>query len=407
MHSIFKNAVKTLCILSLFTIVSCNDDDATPNFDIPATYSFERDGQSTVSFDGQTTRIRMAEELSSGMLNFDLSEATLQEMYINETAGGGDANPFSTTELNESTKSIRSKVAASADFFSANTATAADIKSRFASYITQQVDIVYPARNLQASEGVSGQIADGTSTRYINDFGLEYNQLVSKSLIGALMVDQILNNYLSTAVLDEADNRTKNDAETVEDGKPYTTMEHKWDEAYGYVYGNSQNPAEPNLTIGEDDSFLNKYISRVEDDADFRGIADDIFEAFKTGRAAIVAGDYDERDAQANIIRKKISEVIAIRAVYYLQAGKTGVENGVEPGTIFHDLSEGLGFVYSLQFTRKPNSDEPYFTKTEAEEYFSDIIGDINGLWNVDVQVLEDISEAIAGRFDFTVAEAR
>ena len=134
---------------------------------------------------------------------------------------------------------------------------------------------------------------------------------------------------------------------------------------------------------------------------------DDIFEAFKTGRAAIVAGDYKARDEQANIIKEKISMVIAIRAVYYLQAGKTGVENGAEPGTIFHDLSEGLGFVNSLQFTRKPNSDESYFTKAEVDGYFSDIIGDINGLWNVDVQVLEDISQEIAEQFDFTVEQAR
>ena len=40
-----------------------------------------------------------------------------------------------------------------------------------------------------------------------NAGGLEYNQLVNKGLIGALMVDQMLNNYLSAAVLDEADNR--------------------------------------------------------------------------------------------------------------------------------------------------------------------------------------------------------
>ena len=112
---------------------------ATPDFDVPATYSFTRDNQSTVDFSGQTTRIQMAEELIAGMLNFNLTEATLLEMYANETADGGDANPFSSTALNESTKSIRSKVAVSADYFSANTVASASIKSTLEKWIKTQV----------------------------------------------------------------------------------------------------------------------------------------------------------------------------------------------------------------------------------------------------------------------------
>jgi uncharacterized protein YjaZ len=48
-------------------------------------------------------------------------------------------------------------------------------------------------------------------------------------------------------VLDEADNRTNNDAKVLEEGELYTTMEHKWDEAYGYLYGDPSIPsANPN-----------------------------------------------------------------------------------------------------------------------------------------------------------------
>ena len=140
-------------------------------------------------------------------------------------------------------------------------------------------------------------------------------------------------------------------------------MEHKWDEAYGYVYGASVDPANPNATIGDDDSFLNKYVGRVEDDADFTGIADDIYDAFKLGRAAIVAKNYTVRDEQAAILREKISQVIAIRAVYYLQQGKASLEAGtVDYASAFHDLSEGFGFVYSLQFTRNSDSTAPYLS---------------------------------------------
>ena len=394
----------------LFLLSSCGDDDLSgPVIDLPESYSFSREGQSTVDFSGQTTRILMGEELISAMLDFDNATAeTLLEMYRNETATGGDANPFARADLNAATKSIKSKVAASRDFFFTNTTEASVIKNDFETWINAQVNEVFPARNNLAAEGVAGQLADGTSTRWVNAKGLEYNQAVGKGLIGALMLDQALNNYLGTAVLDEADNRTNNDNEVVADGQVYTTMEHKWDEAFGYVYGTSVDPSNPNATIGEDDSFLNKYVGRVESDADFIGHADDIFQAFKTGRAAIVGKAYDLRDQEAALLRIRLSEVIAIRAVYYLQQGKNGLDQDVPNyGTAFHDLSEGFGFIYSLRFTRRPNSNEPFFTREEVDGFLNDIYGDLpNGFWDVTPATLDAVSDAIVAKFGFTIAQA-
>ncbi|MEL7340807.1 MAG: DUF4856 domain-containing protein, partial [Bacteroidota bacterium] len=342
--------------IALMIVLTACDKTPEITIDNPATYAFTRDGQSTVSFSGQTDRIKMGGELGSAMKDFDNSTAELLlEMYRNETASGEDASPFADASLNSSTKSIKSKVAASRDFFSTNTVDAAAIKADFETWINAQIDEVFPAQNELAAAGVPGQIADGSSTRYINAKGLEYDQAVVKGLIGALMADQMLNNYLGTAVLDEGTNREDNDAGTVAEGKSYTNMEHKWDEAYGYLYGTSADAASPNATIGADDAFLNKYVGRVEGDDDFAGIADEIYQAFKLGRAAIVAGDYETRDEQADIIREKVSEVIAIRAVYYLIQGKNGLEAATPDfGAAFHDLSEGYGFIYSLQFTRIP-----------------------------------------------------
>lgn len=399
-----------LIIISLF-IYACDNDVVDPSAQAPVTYSFERDGQSTVSFSGQTTRINMADELVGSMLDFAATEALLLEMYRNETAGGGDANPFSDPDLNASAKSIRSKTAASRDYFSANATEASEIKNLFEEWIAMQVSEVYSAKDQIAAPGVSGQIADGSSTRYVNAVGLEYNQMVGKSLIGALMLDQALNNYLSVSVLDEGDNVNDNDQGITAEGANYTTMEHKWDEAYGYFYGTSQNSADPNLTIGEDDNFLNKYIGRVENDPDFSGMADEIYNAFKLGRAAIVEGMYSARDDQADIIREKASEIIGIRAVYYLQQGKNSLpaerNNYSAYGPAFHDLSEGYGFIYSLRFTRKPGSEEPYFTKTEVDGFLSDLLNDgPNGLWDVKPSTLDELSTKIAEKFSFTVEEA-
>lgn len=403
---LLKLLLPTLLVL---TLVSCDvtDSDSDTNIETPETYEFTRDGESTVSFTGQTTRINMASEFVSTMTDFDnASEELLLEMYRNQTADGGDADPYSDPSLNESTKSVKSKVAASADFYSSNATESAELKNQFETWVEAQISEVFPNENELAEEGVPGQIADGSSTRYINGQGFEYNQLAGKSLIGALMADQILNNYLSTSVLDAGTNREDNDEGVLDGDSNYTTMEHKWDEAYGYLYGTAADPANPTPTVGEDDDFLNKYLGSVEGDDDFAGIAQDVFDAFALGRAAIVEGDYDLRDEQADIIRENLSTAIAVRAVYYLQSGKNGLDQESPAyGAAFHDLSEGYGFIFSLQFTRVPGTDQPYVTNSEVDGYIAQLT-EGNGLWDVTPETLDDISESIADKFDFTVEEA-
>jgi len=397
-----------LPLLTLSFFVSCDINSSNDaEIEVPATYEFERNGESTVSFSGQTTRIKMSDELFSAMLDFDnTTEELLLQMYRNQDENGNEVNPYSDEELNASTKSIKSKVAASRDYFSSNASLSVEIKNDFETWMIGQVNEVFPNRNLLATPGVPGQIADGSGERYINGQGLEYDQMVAKSLNGALMADQMLNNYLSTAVLDEGSNREENDGGVTADGANYTTMEHKWDEAYGYIFGTSADPANPIATIGSDDIFLNKYTGRVIGDDDFSSIANDIFEAFKLGRAAIVAGDYEVRDEQAAIIQESISKVIGVRAVYYLQAGKRQIEDD-QLGSAFHSLSEGYGFIYSLQFTRIPGTDQPYLSNSEVETILTDLLDDgENGLWDVDTSTLDDLSEQIADKFDFTLEEA-
>jgi hypothetical protein len=397
-------------LLAAILLASCSDNENpnTQDFEVPATYTFLRDGVSTVDFSGQTTRISMAEELISSMQDENITEEQLLEMFRNETSTGTDANPYMDAALNESTKSIKSKVAASSDLFSSNTLGSAVVKADFENWIAAQVSEVFPNYNELATPGVAGQIADGTSVRYVSAKGLEYNQAVNKSLIGALMLDQIVNNYLSPAVLDAEDNIATNDADIKDGDNAYTSMEHKWDEAYGYLFGTAADTADPVADIGNADSFLNKYVGRVEGDEDFAGITITIHEAFKKGRAAIVAKDYTTRDQQADILKEELSKIIAIRAVYYLQQGKNSIpEDGniALYGTSFHDLSEGFGFVYSLIFTRIPGTTDAYFSRDELDNMLS-VLTAGNGFWDLTPEVLDQISEQIAAKFDFTVVQA-
>ncbi len=390
------------------TGVDCGGSACSPcvtALEIPATYMFTREGESTVSFSGQTTRLLMANEILSKFKDETSTEAQIAAMYDHQE-GAAD---FEDADLNASDKQVRNKTAGSY-FFSqvAPSIASISIKADFDGYIAEQVADVFPSWNQVAAEGMAGQLTDGSSTRYVNGKGLELDQAFNKGLIGAFVTDQILNNYTNPNLL--AQFVEANDAGTLVEGKTYTDMEHDWDEAYGYAFGvvaDTEDPIADIDALDAKDKFLAKYIKRVENDPTFAGTAEKIFDAFKAGRTAIVNKDYEERDAQADILRAEIAKVIAVRAVFYLQAGKSKLA-GAEPGDTFHDLSEGYGFIYSLQFLRRPGTGaEFYFSNSDVIGFLDTIYTNLaNGFWDVTATELDTVSEAIAAEFDFTVADA-
>ena len=144
-------------IIGSLILASCSSDDdpitETSNLEVPANYTFERNGQSTVDFSGQTTRILMAEEILNAFTDFEnTTEVSLQAMYAHQQ-GNSD---FSDNVLNSSDKNVRSKTAASQDYFSANATEAAAIKALFDSYISGQVNEVFPNKDVLAAAGSAG-----------------------------------------------------------------------------------------------------------------------------------------------------------------------------------------------------------------------------------------------------------
>jgi hypothetical protein len=114
---------------------------------------------------------------------------------------------------------------------------------------------------------------------------------------------------------------------------------------HGYIYG------------VDGTKFWSSYIDQVNADVDFNTLKADIDLAFRTGRAAI-ANDYVTRDAQIDIIKAKIALVPAVRAVFYLQEGKSKLTTD-KGAKAFHALSEAYGFIISLRYTNKPGTDNP------------------------------------------------
>ena len=379
-----------LTILSL-VFTSCKKQKETPT---PTSYEFKNESNiSTVDFSGQKTRLEMLDQMSTWMGGTSpVSESTLLAMY--------DGTGFTDAALNTSGKKLSDKTASSVDYFSGINAEQKSIRDTLKSLFKDAA--LLTKGSTEASAGVAGYYMDGVKKRYFNANGLEPQQIFVKGMMGACLLDQVVNNYLSKLKLDAGSNVSNNTNKVVESGKTYTTMEHAWDEAYGYIYGNDNLTANPAVY-----KYWSSYINQVDADPNFSGIKDVILKAFIKGRAAISNSDYATRDAQITIIKKELAKVPAIRAVYYLNEGKTKL--GTHDGkAAFHALSEGYGFIWSLRFTQNPLTKAPYFSKEEVDAMMNDMIKDQNGLYAVDYlsSVLDEIAEKIATRFGFTVEQA-
>jgi len=378
-----------------FTVISCSKDDDSNDQkqkteDLTTLkgdaneYSFSRKNKSTVSFSGQTTRLKQASEIGSAMKVTSNTAEKLSEMFKS-------AKGFTDKTL-EGSKNLRSKSANSISLFQGGANSAADAyKATLDGYLNKQVTEVFPKWTTVAKAGTAGFVETGSKKRYVNAKGLEYDQAFMKSLIGGLVADQISNHYLNR-LDDNYDGtgnwKTENTEGKLAEGKDYTTMEHHWDEAYGYLFGN----------IGAD-ALLYKYLVKVDGDADFKGILKDTKTAFGQGRLAITQKNYTSRDKHIVTIRKNIAKVIAIRAIYYLKAGKSKLSTRADA---FHDLSEGYGFIHSLRFISLDGK-TPIFTGANVDSYLNELMAN-NGFWTVTTGKLDEIMKAIADKFtDITV----
>ena len=356
---------------------------------LPEEYSFTRGGVSTVFYTGQTARLGMATELKSAMNKTSYTQEQINNMFSSGTG-------FTDTTLDASGKNVRGKTATSPIAQST-------VRPLFDSWIEEFTTVVAPAviAGTTASSSVAGSYteADGSRTVKVTAKGFELNQVFSKGLIGALQVDQIINNYLSFSKLDGAreDNDTGVYAYTHPDATEasITKMEHYWDEAFGYLQGlDSQFKSGLGTAPNKDSANLNYYLNKINGQDNEAGISDTIYNAFIAGRAAIVNKDYEERDKQAGIISAEISKVIGYKAHYYLVGGAEDITNG-DWASALHALSEAYGFILGLQFT-KDSSGNPYMSNTEVNDLLSRLSAGNGGFWERTVEELNTIADQVA-----------
>ena len=376
--------------------VSCDNDDDDNIIEVvaPATYEFLRDGVSTVSFSGQTTRLNQVDAIYNA-LNSKADDGSGDAKFYTEAeidAMFADGAGFMDASLNGTGKKVRSKT--SAGCAAGNSSTQAQFDDQISDFIVN----VLPAWSDDASQGVAGKItytSNPSKSIHVNKYGHEIDQTFVKGLIGGMCLDQIVNNYLQPCQLDSGTRTDDNTNGVLASGKNYTDMEHKWDEAFGYLYGQEADYSRADLGSAPtgNGTTLNKYFKKIND-SNMPGIAQTVYDAFKLGRAAIVAGNYEVRDAQANVIKIHLSKVIGYKAVDYLEGYMSKMAGG-DTGDAFHALSEGYGFIMSLQFTNDGN-DAPYFTKTEVDAMLSKL----SDFWTVNNSDLTSMVSQIKSAFN-------
>ena len=343
-----------LLSLAIF-VFSCDSDDDDNNMVdpivAPSSYDFTMDGETSVIYSGQTTRLAQSEQLYDA-LNALTSVEDLDMMFNGGSDGNsaGFADDPSGIELNGTSKKIGNKTSSS------TLRGDAILKSQFDAWITEYATDVAPAV-ANGDEFVPMTAAPGALGGYqLNAMGQELDQLFFKSLIGAFTLDQIVNNYIHPNQLDSGSRIDDNDNDVLSGDNNYTDMEHKWDEGFGYLYGRYDEDLD---TAGSQPSgatdLLMKYFKKVNDNFE-PGIADEVYNAFIAGRTAIVNKDYNERDAQADIIQVALSKVIGYYAIYYMNDYAAKLTSGNIAGA-HHSLSEAWGFLFSLMYTNDGNDE--------------------------------------------------
>ncbi len=367
--------LSTLIGLAAITFSSCKKDEVTPvtvtpevNYDtVPYKSLFvNTQGDTTVDFTIGNARLNMYKALDAyGKTgnSTTLDAATLKNMFANT------GSPFTGTYayLNSSTEQLRNKTAVSTANPEAVRTTLEDFFDKLAAASEHYTDSAY--------QGQAGKL----SNRLLDENGIEWIQVISKSLMGAYQLDYVGNTLLSESKLTTANNSA------LVAGQPYTELEHIWDEAYASM---TLNPVFYGKVTGTSsgESFLGSYVWEYNKE-DFPHLNS----YFIKGRLAIVNKNLTEVKAQALNIRKAFEKAIAKAAIGYMVKAKDA-----NAGTAAHALGEGLGFVYSLRFCTIKGGSAAF-----SDELLDTLGFNTTGYWGITPSKLDEVIGKINTKFGF------
>lgn len=312
--------LKVSAAICIQLLISCNkddNDDPIPPYTVPDTYDF-----TNVDFAEATTAVNQWSGFTAYLGKASarqLSQDTVNYLWSNTN------NAF-TSEIVVNLPNTPEQLNASGINLASLTTDPSIIKAMADSQV-----VVSQYYNTPGGEGLPGK----QGTRLFNYSGFEFNQGVAKGTMGAFAMAKIFEHLDAAA---NADNNTLINGQGTE-------MQHEWDLAFGYVgipkdydtsYTYTSADADRPLAIGGYFAERGKYIQSG-------GI---VFEAFRKGRAAIVAKDYTARNEAAGIIKEYIEKTLAAACYYYV----THPQASTDRPSQLHELSEGRGFIVALKY---------------------------------------------------------
>ncbi len=344
--------------------VDYNALTATTSYNSPL--FFDNNGDSTVDRTEGRVRLRMLKAIDA----YGKSAASETKAIFATTLAGmfeNTNNSFIDTDLNSSTLQLKSVTASS--FSQADQASVHDDIDAFFDEIAKASEKVAET----AEDGKAGKLG----SYLVDEDGIEWAQVISKSLIGGLQLDYIGNVLLGKGL-------DANNTELVA-GKKYTQLEHNWDEAYGLLTVNDiYNGGDLSGPKNANESFLGSYVWEYNKEGYIK-----LHAAFLKGRAAIINNDKTVLKAQADLIRAEFEKAIASAALGYLGKWKTGATTAAKA----HAIGEGIGFIYSLRFCKINGADI---------KFSGDILDSLleGGFWNLDNDKVNAASDAIKAKFN-------
>jgi hypothetical protein len=249
--------------------LACGDGDGESA--APSTYTFEREGESTVAYLGQSTRQVLIQDLVGLMQQIDADVRGGENLERYDTPEevvafltplyeqGGVADPsraipifvadgdtaLQSTYADFNDANLQSKLAGNdavtdhadwngGDFVGWNADNlVVDAEGNRAAPETPEALVLalfWTFANQAASAATGSPPIDAATPLYLTPDGLDLTQLVEKFLLGAVNFSQGTDDYLD----DDVDGKGLLSANELDGDSPYTVLEHQWDEAYGY-----------------------------------------------------------------------------------------------------------------------------------------------------------------------------
>jgi hypothetical protein len=327
------SSILTVLIVSgTLLITSCGEDEGVtppptpPGPTLPDAYSFDN-----VSFSGQTDRLNMLAEMISTIDEVTSGTApdaaTLLNMYANENS------PFSDPALNASTKQLKSKT------YNLGFGVINDVEIE--AYINAFAQDAAMYKDSTWAPGQPGIVtkADGSGSYFLNADGVEYSEIIEKTLMHAVFYYQACEVYTREGKIGDAVDNT-----IVTPGKG-TDMEHHWDEAFGY-WG-----VPTDATASNFESADLKYFGKYAKKGEAVGIPtfQNLLGSFIKGRYGISNMDYTMRDEAAAEVRQYWEMVSVTTGIHYLNGA---IANVGDDAKFYHELSEAYTFIQGLAYNQ-------------------------------------------------------